>query len=78
VAGDFHDSGEAASRELLEAWNDLAYGSFGHLLGLDQPVSDPLITHSREAVTVAVELHPGKLANGLRSATSAEIDAIMR
>jgi hypothetical protein len=78
VAGDFHESGEAASRELLEAWNDLAYGSFGHLLGLDQPVSDPLITHSREAVTVAVELHPGKLANGLRSATSAEIDAIMR
>ncbi len=34
-AGDFTGSGPAASRELATAWEDLAHGSFGHLLGLD-------------------------------------------
>jgi hypothetical protein len=78
VAGDFSLSGEAASKELVAAWSDLAQGSFGHLLGLDQPVEPPLATHGADAVTVAVELNPRKLAAGLHNATGASIAEIMR
>jgi hypothetical protein len=78
VAGDFSASGPAASSELLTAWNELANGSFGHLLGLDQPVEPPLATHSTDAVAVAVELSPKKLSAGLAAATGSRIDEIMR
>ncbi|MFO0760928.1 MAG: hypothetical protein U0359_30910 [Byssovorax sp.] len=78
VAGDFSKSGDPASRELGRAWDELAKGSFGHLLGLDQPVEAPLLTFSPTAVACAVELDPQKLARGLRDATSAQIAEIMR
>lgn len=78
VSGDFSKSGEAASRELTHAWSDLARGSFGHLLGLDAPVEPPLATHGSDAVTVAIELDPNKLAKGIASATSARIEEIMK
>ncbi|HVK67871.1 MAG TPA: hypothetical protein VM694_25600 [Polyangium sp.] len=78
VAGDFSRTGEAASEELAASWSDLAQGSFGHLLGLDVPVTAPLPTHAADAVAIAVELDPKKLAKGLADATSNEIDQIMR
>jgi len=78
LVGDFGASSEEASRALLDAWNDLAYGSFGKLLALDAPVSEPLVTHAPGAVALAVELDPNRLAEGLAAATSARIDAIMR
>jgi hypothetical protein len=78
VAGDFSGSGPAASRELAAAWEDLARGSFGHLLGLDEPIEKPLATHAADAVAIALEIDPGKLAKGLASATSARIEEIMR
>lgn len=78
VAGDFATSGPKASEELLDAWNDLAFGSFGHLLGLDQPVERPLATHAPDAVAVAVELRPETLASGLAAATSERVEEIFR
>lgn len=78
VAGDFTKSGEAASRELADAFRELAESTFGRLFGLDQPVEKPLATHSDEAVAVAVELNPQKLARGLAAETSSRIDEIMR
>jgi hypothetical protein len=78
VAGDFSRSGEPASRELATAWGELATGSFGRLMGLDQPVEPPLATHADDAVAVAVEIDPGRLAKGIAAATSARIEEIMR
>jgi hypothetical protein len=78
VAGDFAGSGPAASHELAAAWEDLAGGSFGHLLGLDEPIEKPLATHAADAVAIAVELDPGRLAKGVASATSARVEEIMR
>jgi hypothetical protein len=78
VAGDFAKSGPAASRELSQAWDELARGSFGHLLGLDEPIEPPLATHAADAVALAIEIDPTKLAKGLASATSARIEEIMR
>ncbi|MEJ7731110.1 MAG: hypothetical protein WKG00_18080 [Polyangiaceae bacterium] len=78
LVGDFGKSSEEASRALLDAWNDVAYGTFGKLLALDRPVTEPLVTHAPGAVALAVELDPNKLAEGLYAATSARIEAIMR
>jgi hypothetical protein len=78
VAGDFSRSGPAASKELAAAWDDLAGGTLGHLLGLDRPVEKPLATHAADAVAVTVEIDPARLAQGLASATSARIEEIMR
>ncbi|MGK3967088.1 hypothetical protein WMF38_23305 [Sorangium sp. So ce118] len=78
VSGDFSTSGEAASEELLLAWNELAQGSFGHLLGLDAPVEPPLATHAPDAVAVAVELNPQALARGLAAATGERIEEMLR
>ncbi|WP_081426634.1 hypothetical protein [Sorangium cellulosum] len=78
VAGDFSTSGEAASEELLLAWNELAHGSFGHLLGLDAPVEPPLATHAPDAVAIAVELNPRALARGLAAATGERIEEMLR
>ncbi|MCK6586250.1 MAG: hypothetical protein L6Q76_01565 [Polyangiaceae bacterium] len=78
VAGDFTTSAEPAAEELLTAWNDLANGSFGHLLGLDRPIQAPLATHTEGAVAVAVELDPQTIASGLAAATGPTIDEILR
>jgi hypothetical protein len=78
VAGDFSKSAEPAERELLAAWDELAKGSFGHLLGLDVPITAPLATHSDDAVAISVELDPGRLAKGLADATRNQIADIMR
>lgn len=78
VAGDFSKSGAPASRELAAAWDDLANGSFGRLLGLDRPVAKPLATFFPEGVAIALEIDPDKLAKGLVAATSARVDEIMR
>jgi hypothetical protein len=78
VAGDFSKSGAAASHELAVAWDDLARGTFGHLYGLDQPVEPPLPTYAADAVTIAVEINPARLAAGLARATSERLEEIMR
>lgn len=78
VAGDFTRSGEPASRQLVTAWGELAGGSFGRLLGLDEPIQPPLPTHGPDAVAIAIEIDPHKLASGLAAATSARIEEIMR
>jgi hypothetical protein len=78
VAGDFTRSGEAASHELSTAWEELARGSFGHMLGLDEPIERPLATHGADAVAVVVEIDPNKLAKGIAATTSARLEEIMR
>ena len=77
VAGDFSTSGAPASKELVAAWNDLAQGSFGHLLGLDQPIEPPLATFSHDAVAIAVELDPERFARGLAEATGQRVKEIL-
>lgn len=78
VAGDFSKSGEAASAELLTAYEEVASGSFGRLLGLDEPVERPLGMYSAEAVSLAVELDAARLATGLHDATGATVEELMR
>jgi hypothetical protein len=78
VAGDFATSGEPASRELAAAYQDLAESSFGRLLGLHRPIERPLPMHAPDAVSLAVELDPERLARGLAAETKAHIDEIMR
>lgn len=78
VAGDFSKSGDEASRRLVASWEDVASRPFGHLLGLDAPVSPVASSHMPDVVTLVVELDPRKLAKGLADATSNQIRDIMR
>ena len=77
VAGDFSTSGAPASKALVAAWNDLANGSFGHLLGLDQPIEPPLATFGEGAVAIAVELDPKRFASGLAEAIGERVKRIL-
>lgn len=78
VAGDFTTSGAAASTELADAWDDLAKGSLGHMLGLDRPAEKPLATFGADAVAIALELDPNRLADGLARATGETLAQIFR
>jgi hypothetical protein len=78
VAGDFTKSGDEASRKLAASWDDLASRPFGHLLGLDAPLSPAFPSYTQDAVALVVDLDPRKLAKGLADATSNQIREIMR
>jgi hypothetical protein len=78
VTGDFSTSGPAAASELLAAWNELAASRFGHLLGLDAPLDPPAVTHSSDAVGLAVELSAKTLAEGLAQATATRVQDIFK
>lgn len=78
VTGDFSTSGGEAAQKLASSWNDLAGRPFGHLLGLDAPVTSAFPKYSAEVVSLDVELDPRKLAKGLADATSNQIREIMQ
>jgi hypothetical protein len=78
ITGDFTRMHERAATELLRAWLKLSSSSLGHLLGIDQPREGPIPTHSDEAVSMAVEVDPDRLAAGIAAATQANIGEIMR
>lgn len=78
LSGDFSENAQAAAEELQKSWDELSQSSFGHLLGLDQPITKALCTHSALALGLSVELHPMKLADGLASATSLSVEEMMR
>lgn len=78
VAGDFSTSAAPASQELRNAWNELAGSALGHLLGLDQPVTAPLVLPAPDAVMLSVELSGRLLAEGLAKATASKVEDIFR
>lgn len=76
--GDFSTDAQAASERLAMAWSALAETSFGHLLGLNEPVELALPTHTSRSLGLAIELDPNKLARGLAAATHQDVESIMR
>lgn len=78
IAGDFGDRGAKAGEVLRESWDDLAATSFGGILGLDRPVEAPVGAGDARVASLAVELEPNRLAEGLRALVSQDLDAIMK
>jgi hypothetical protein len=67
-----------AGELMRAAWDDLAMSTMGHLLGLDRPIEQPIIAADAGVVTLAVEVEPDRLAEGLRALAENDLDAIMR
>jgi hypothetical protein len=78
VTGDFTTSAAPASAELLAAWNDLAASRLGHTLGLDTPVTAPVVSAAPDALLLAVELSARSLAEGLAVLTATRVQDIFR
>lgn len=77
LTGGFGADAAKAAEVLREAWLDVASTTIGHLLGLDRPVEPPLTAGHQEVVTLAVELDPARLTEGLKALVERDLDAIM-
>ncbi len=78
ISGDFGDRGAEAAEILHGAWDDIATSTMGRLLALDRPIDKPVAAGDAGVVTLAAELEPDRLAEGLRAVASEDLDAIMR
>lgn len=78
LSGSFATEGAEAVEVLLQAWNELASSTVGHLLGLDKPIEPPLGSHSDDAIALSVEVEPNRFAEGLRALVSEDLEAIMK
>jgi hypothetical protein len=70
-------SGEARGR-LERRYDSLAKSGLGRLTGLDRPVVPPRVVDLPDALELEVSVRAAPLLRGLRDATSAEVEAIMR
>lgn len=78
IRGDFGDRSAEAAEILGAAWGDIALGTFGHLLGLDQPIEPPITAGDAGVLTLSVEVRPDRFADGLRALAAEDLDAIMK
>jgi hypothetical protein len=78
IASDFSTSGAEASDALVAAWRDFAESELGDLLGLNRPIEEPLPTHTKDVVALAVEVDPHRFATGLHALVAEDVGAIMR
>lgn len=78
ILADLGNNSNRASELMKAAWDDLAMSTMGHLLGLDRPIEPPIVAADAGVVTLAVEIEPGRLAEGLRALAENDLDAIMR
>lgn len=77
LCGDFGEGARGASRVLDAAWEELAASEVGRILALDRPRDPPLVTHTAEAVALAVELEPGPALEGLRALIEQDLEALL-
>jgi hypothetical protein len=77
-AGDFASDPQRATATLAAAWNDLGQSDLGHLLGLGEPRSKPVVRYELGRLGLEVELEPTTLCQGLGAATVDNIREIMR
>ena len=78
IHGDFSADPQGAGQLLYAAWDDLSQADLGHLLGLHQPATAPVVETPPGALAITAELEPGALFNGLAAATTDSIREIMR
>lgn len=77
VAGDFEQVLPDPRTQLLGAWEDLAQSSLGKLLGLSEPVSEPVLTVSPDLLSLEVTLQLDRIARGLHAAVAADVWEMM-
>ncbi len=78
ITGDFHDSADAASDTLMDAWDAFAVTELGKVLGLDHPVGKPVPSHLADVVALSVEIEPRRFAEGLHALVMQDLDELMK
>ncbi len=78
LTGAWGADADAARERLLAAFGVLADSGIGRLLGLSRPVAPVSAVATADALTLDVTLDAGTLARGLRDATSAAVEDILR
>jgi hypothetical protein len=80
LAGEYgsDDEGAKALELFRKSYDDVAAADLGHLLGLHEPATAPVVAAAPLGLTLGVELDPEKLLRGLAAATVADIEEIMR
>lgn len=78
ITGDFHDSADAASATLMDAWDAFAVTEMGKVLGLDHPVERALPSHLEDVVALSVEIEPRRFAEGLHALVMQDLDELMK
>jgi hypothetical protein len=77
VAGDWSGAVHEAASALQAVWDDLSQSGTGKLLGLNEPVSGPVIEPAENLLELRVELDALTLARGLRAAVEADVWEIL-
>lgn len=78
ITGDFHDSADAASDTLMDAWDAFTVTELGRVLGLDHPVAKPIPSHLADVVALSVEIEPRRFAEGLHALVMQDLDELMK
>lgn len=77
LSGGFGADAAKAAEVLRAAWGDVALSTMGHLLGLDKPLEEPLAAGHADVITLAVELDPERLTEGLKALVERDLDTVM-
>jgi hypothetical protein len=78
LVGNYSNDDAKAAEVLKSAWDAIAASTMGHLLGLDRPIEPALTAGDRGVITLAVELDPNRLTDGLKALVEQDLEAIMR
>lgn len=78
LSGGWGNDAEKAGERLAAAVNTLSNSALGKLCGVNQPFRGPDVRTTPTALFVEVVVDPGAVARGLRAATGAEVDEIMK
>ncbi len=78
VTGAWRDDATAAAERLRAAFDVLASDPLGRLLGVDRPVEAPRVSGNADALSLDVTVDALALGKGLRDATGATVEEVMR
>jgi hypothetical protein len=78
LAGPWGDRADQALERLRHAYSVLVGSGLGRLLGLEVPAGAPVFTSASDWVRLDVRLRIVPLLRGIRDATTAQVEAIMK
>ena len=78
ITGAWGDDAPAAAERLRAAFQVLGSDPLGRLLGVDRPLEAPRASGDAEALRLDVTIDALALGKGLRDATSATVEEVMR
>lgn len=73
IEGPWNEDGADATLRMEQAWQALAESSTGRLFGFHEPAQAPVVSTTKDRVTLDVELELAPIVNGLHAAVAADV-----